>query len=494
MTYSLTGKTASSTYGRLVQVITGATNTYYDGFGNQLDLGPIPGQTGPVGPIGNTGPIGLQGQSVVWNGEWDSMMLYYSLDMVSYGGNSYIKKNSPTSSPPFSPPNVDTSNWDIMTQNIMGATGDTGPVGPTGATGTTGATGATGSTGSFGPTGPTGATGPTGPTGSQGETGATGPQGPTGLQGVTGSQGIQGDIGPTGPQGEVGSTGPIGSTGPKGADGRSLSFYDYRANTAVYSGDPGSGFLSWNNISQSSSTSIFVNMTTQNNIDVDLFLSLISINDSLIIQNSTVSNYYQEWIVSSTPSQFGVSPNFYWEVPVSYQGGGYTFSNNEDLILIPISTGIPGPQGVTGATGPTGPAGPQGATGPIGATGSTGPGSSVKTFGISIDGGGSDITTGIKGDVIIPNNMIINSWTIISPQTGNIIIDIWKNSYVNYPPTVLDSITGTEKPSLISQNKNRDLSLSTWTNSVSAGDIVRFNVDSCIGIQKATISIECSLI
>ncbi len=36
MTYSLTGKTASSTYGRLVQVVNG---DYYDGFGTPLNIG-----------------------------------------------------------------------------------------------------------------------------------------------------------------------------------------------------------------------------------------------------------------------------------------------------------------------------------------------------------------------------------------------------------------------------------------------------------------------
>ena len=35
MTYSLTGSTASNTYGRLVQVVDG---NYYDGFGNSLDI------------------------------------------------------------------------------------------------------------------------------------------------------------------------------------------------------------------------------------------------------------------------------------------------------------------------------------------------------------------------------------------------------------------------------------------------------------------------
>ena len=65
MTYSLTGNTVSSTYGRLVQII---GDTYYDGFGNELfsiigsvSVGPQ-GDVGPTGPQGPTGS-GFQGPS-----------------------------------------------------------------------------------------------------------------------------------------------------------------------------------------------------------------------------------------------------------------------------------------------------------------------------------------------------------------------------------------------------------------------------------------------
>jgi len=119
MIYDLTGKTASGTYGRLVQVIHGtSSDSYYDGFGNPLDIGTI-------GPTGSTGPSGT---SVMWQGEWDNMMMYFPLDMVSYGGNSYISTGSPTAGPPFQSPDIDTTNWDLMTQK--GATGATGPYAP----------------------------------------------------------------------------------------------------------------------------------------------------------------------------------------------------------------------------------------------------------------------------------------------------------------------------------------------------------------------------
>ncbi len=113
----------------------------------------------------------------------------------------------------------------------------------------------------------------------------------------------------------------------------------------------------------------------------------------------------------------------------------------------------------------------------------------TKSFGIVIDGGGNPISTGIAGDVIIPFAMTITSWTLVADQVGSIVIDVWKDTYANFPPTVGDSIAGSEKPTLSSVIKNQDLTLTTWTTAVAAGDIIRFNVDSASTVTRITLSI-----
>jgi hypothetical protein len=113
----------------------------------------------------------------------------------------------------------------------------------------------------------------------------------------------------------------------------------------------------------------------------------------------------------------------------------------------------------------------------------------TKSFGIVIDGGGNPISTGIAGDVIIPFAMTITSWTLAADQVGSIVIDVWKDTYANFPPTVGDSIAGSEKPTLSSVIKNQDLTLTTWTTAVAAGDIIRFNVDSASTVTRITLSI-----
>lgn len=114
----------------------------------------------------------------------------------------------------------------------------------------------------------------------------------------------------------------------------------------------------------------------------------------------------------------------------------------------------------------------------------------TRSVGITIDGAGSAITTGVKGYVEVPYTGTITGWTILGDQSGSIVVDVWKDTYANYPPTVADTIAGSEKPTISSATKGQDLALSTWTTSVTAGDIIGFNVDSCTSITRATLVIR----
>jgi hypothetical protein len=116
--------------------------------------------------------------------------------------------------------------------------------------------------------------------------------------------------------------------------------------------------------------------------------------------------------------------------------------------------------------------------------------SNVITLTFIIDGAGSAITTGQKGHLEIPFACTITGWTILADQSGSIVVDVWKDTYANFPPTVADTIAGSEKPTLSSAQKNQDLTLTTWTTSVAAGDILAFNVDSVATVTRVTISIR----
>lgn len=112
------------------------------------------------------------------------------------------------------------------------------------------------------------------------------------------------------------------------------------------------------------------------------------------------------------------------------------------------------------------------------------------TVGISwvIDGGGATITTGVKYGMRIPFACTITAWSIGLDVSGAIVIDVWKDTAANYPPTVADTITGSAKPTIsASATHNESSTLTGWTTTITAGDWLYFNVDSVTSAKWANI-------
>ena len=107
-----------------------------------------------------------------------------------------------------------------------------------------------------------------------------------------------------------------------------------------------------------------------------------------------------------------------------------------------------------------------------------------------IQGASGVIATGVSGDVRVDFPCTIVGWTLLADQTGSIQIDIWKDTYANYPPTVADTITAAAKPLISSGVKNSSTTLSGWTTTIAAGDTLRFNVDSVTAINRVTLALH----
>jgi len=118
----------------------------------------------------------------------------------------------------------------------------------------------------------------------------------------------------------------------------------------------------------------------------------------------------------------------------------------------------------------------------------------IRSFGITVDGGGSAITTGVKGDLQAPFTCTITSWTILLDQSGSIQFDIWELAFsTSVSPTVANTITAAAKPLVSSTVNATSTSVGTWANSqvVTAGDMIRFNVDSATTATRATLKVQC---
>ena len=118
----------------------------------------------------------------------------------------------------------------------------------------------------------------------------------------------------------------------------------------------------------------------------------------------------------------------------------------------------------------------------------------TKTIVCQVDGGGSVISTGIKSDIRIPYGATITKVTLLANTTGNIVFDVWSTVYANYPPTVSNSITGTTaKPTITAAVKTESSTLTGWVTTITSGDCIRFNVDTCTTITRCAMVMEVNI-
>lgn len=116
----------------------------------------------------------------------------------------------------------------------------------------------------------------------------------------------------------------------------------------------------------------------------------------------------------------------------------------------------------------------------------TGTGTSLLKSAIQfvIDGGGATITTGVKGDIEIPFDCTLTEMRLLADVSGTIDIDIWADSYANFPPVNGDDIVSNAVISSATKNQ-----YTGWSISIAAGSILRFNVNSCTTITRCTVSL-----
>jgi hypothetical protein len=114
--------------------------------------------------------------------------------------------------------------------------------------------------------------------------------------------------------------------------------------------------------------------------------------------------------------------------------------------------------------------------------------SNTRTLNFVIDGGGSAITTGKKGVIVIDGDYTVTGWTIIADQSGSIVVDVNRSTFTGFPTT--SSIAGTELPTLSSAQKAEDLTLSSWTTTLSARDVIEFEVDSATTVTRVTVALR----
>lgn len=113
----------------------------------------------------------------------------------------------------------------------------------------------------------------------------------------------------------------------------------------------------------------------------------------------------------------------------------------------------------------------------------------VRTVNFLIDGAGSVITAGPKGNVVVDFAGTINGWTLLNDISGSIKVDVSKATYAGYPAF---TASAGQSPESTSAQKSQNTAIN-WTGftTVAAGDILQFVVSGTpTGTTKTTVSLK----
>lgn len=115
----------------------------------------------------------------------------------------------------------------------------------------------------------------------------------------------------------------------------------------------------------------------------------------------------------------------------------------------------------------------------------------ICSFNFEVDGAGSAITTGVKGQWNVPVNCTITGWVLTSDVSGSCVVDVLRSTYAGFPTTA--SIAGSDKPTLSSAQKNENLSVSAWTTALNAGDQLQINVNSASTVTRVNLTLNVTV-
>lgn len=111
-----------------------------------------------------------------------------------------------------------------------------------------------------------------------------------------------------------------------------------------------------------------------------------------------------------------------------------------------------------------------------------------------IDGGGTALASGLKGDIIVPFDCRINYVNVFSDVSGgSIFAGIWRDAYANFPPTSGDTIAPSGVPLISGAIRNSysgTAALSGWTTALTKGDVLRFVIHSGLTMTRVTLALQ----
>lgn len=112
-----------------------------------------------------------------------------------------------------------------------------------------------------------------------------------------------------------------------------------------------------------------------------------------------------------------------------------------------------------------------------------------------IDGGGSALLINtLSPYLIVPTSCTLTGVKLLADVSGSITVDVWTCTYANFNPgthpVVADSITASAVPAIASTYKYSDTTLTGWTTTIPAGNIIVCNVKvAATSITRVTVAL-----
>ncbi|NBP03311.1 MAG: hypothetical protein EBU90_25140, partial [Proteobacteria bacterium] len=108
-----------------------------------------------------------------------------------------------------------------------------------------------------------------------------------------------------------------------------------------------------------------------------------------------------------------------------------------------------------------------------------------------IDGGGSTISTGLRGSVEIPFNCNVVSWTVLADQSGTLAMNVYNENYNTWGPTLprTNEINFGVPISITSSASKNNYTLITQS-SIAASNLLSYNVQSVSAITRVSVCLK----
>lgn len=107
----------------------------------------------------------------------------------------------------------------------------------------------------------------------------------------------------------------------------------------------------------------------------------------------------------------------------------------------------------------------------------------------TFDNGSSALLVNMQTELFVPFSGRITGWYLMGDRAGSAVVDVWRDSFARFPPTLADSITNGVLPQVTNASAQSSTNVSDWNVIVSKGDVLRPIINSVSSFTRLTLAL-----